>query len=141
MSEPPDPDREPTNVREPDGRVPGRVLAGQEAAGDTDLPAQAPGSPPASAGEAAAGQNGQSGRNGGSGPTVGGAVLEGIKEAGAPVMRLLETLGGHLILVGRASGGASISVAEYGAWAGLSEYEVTCGMSKRVPRTYVGETP
>lgn len=102
MSAPPDPDSEPTNVRDPDGRVPGRVLAGQEAAGDTDLPAQAPGSPPASAGEAAAGQNGQSGRNGGSGPTVGGAVLEGIKEAGAPVMRLLETLGGHLILVGRA---------------------------------------
>ena len=29
--------------------------------------------------------------------------------------------------------------AEYGAWTGLSEYEVTCGMSKRVPRTYVGD--
>ena len=27
--------------------------------------------------------------------------------------------------------------AEYGGWAGLSEYEVTCGMCKRVPRTYV----
>jgi phospholipid/cholesterol/gamma-HCH transport system permease protein len=36
------------------------------------------------------------------GKAVGGAVLEGIKDAGAPVMRLLETLGGHLILVGRA---------------------------------------
>jgi phospholipid/cholesterol/gamma-HCH transport system permease protein len=33
---------------------------------------------------------------------VGGAVLAGIKDAGAPVMRLLENLGGHLILVGRA---------------------------------------
>ena len=41
----------------------------------------------------------------------------------------------------RASGGASITTAEYGAWAGLSEYEVTCGMSKRVPRTYVGDPP
>ena len=50
-------------------------------------------------------------------------------------------VGDAAVLLGRASGGASISVAEYGAWAGLSEYEVTCGMSKRVPRTYVGETP
>jgi alanine racemase len=50
-------------------------------------------------------------------------------------------IGDAAVLLGRASGGASISVAEYGAWAGLSEYEVTCGMSKRVPRTYVGEQP
>jgi alanine racemase len=50
-------------------------------------------------------------------------------------------VGDAAVLLGRAAGGASISVAEYGAWAGLSEYEVTCGMSKRVPRTYVGEPP
>lgn len=50
-------------------------------------------------------------------------------------------VGDPAVLLGRASGGASISVAEYGAWAGLSEYEVICGMSKRVPRTYVGEPP
>jgi alanine racemase len=50
-------------------------------------------------------------------------------------------VGDAAVLLGRASGGASISVAEYGAWAGLSEYEVTCGMSKRVPRTYVGDPP
>ncbi len=50
-------------------------------------------------------------------------------------------VGDAAVLLGRASGGASISVAEYGTWAGLSEYEVTCGMSKRVPRTYVGEPP
>ena len=50
-------------------------------------------------------------------------------------------VGDAAVLLGRAAGGASISVAEYGAWAGLSEYEVTCGMSKRVPRTYVGEQP
>jgi alanine racemase len=46
-------------------------------------------------------------------------------------------VGDAAVLLGRASGGASISTAEYGAWTGLSEYEVTCGMSKRVPRTYV----
>ena len=50
-------------------------------------------------------------------------------------------VGDVAVLLGRASGGASISAAEYGAWAGLSEYEVLCGMSKRVPRTYVGEPP
>jgi alanine racemase len=50
-------------------------------------------------------------------------------------------LGDAAVLLGRAAGGASITTAEYGAWAGLSEYEVTCGMSKRVPRTYVGEVP
>ncbi len=48
-------------------------------------------------------------------------------------------VGDPVVLLGRASGGASISAAEYGGWAGLSEYEVTCGMSKRVPRTYVGD--
>lgn len=49
-------------------------------------------------------------------------------------------VGDPAVLLGRASGGASISAAEYGGWAGLSEYEVTCGMSKRVPRTYVGDS-
>jgi phospholipid/cholesterol/gamma-HCH transport system permease protein len=33
---------------------------------------------------------------------VRGAVAEGVREAGAPVMRFLETVGAHLILVGRA---------------------------------------
>ncbi|HEX5062053.1 MAG TPA: alanine racemase [Kofleriaceae bacterium] len=46
-------------------------------------------------------------------------------------------VGDAAVLLGRASGGQSITAAEYGGWAGLSEYEVTCGMSKRVPRTYV----
>ena len=50
-------------------------------------------------------------------------------------------VGDPAVLLGRAAGGVSISVAEYGEWAGLSEYEVTCGMSKRVPRTYVGDPP
>lgn len=46
-------------------------------------------------------------------------------------------VGDAAVLLGRASGGVSITAAEYGDWAGLSEYEVTCGISKRVPRTYV----
>jgi alanine racemase len=50
-------------------------------------------------------------------------------------------LGDAAVLLGRASDGASITTAEYGVWAGLTEYEVTCGMSKRVPRTYVGDPP
>ncbi|HEX3766137.1 MAG TPA: ABC transporter permease [Kofleriaceae bacterium] len=94
MTAPRDPDSEPTNVRDPDGRVPGRVLAGQEAAGDTDLPAETPVTPGAN-GEPGAKPNGR-------GATVGGAVLEGVKDAGAPVVRFLDALGGHLILVGRA---------------------------------------
>lgn len=50
-------------------------------------------------------------------------------------------VGDAAVLLGRAGDGASISVAEYAAWAELSQYEVTCGMSKRVPRTYVGDPP
>jgi alanine racemase len=48
-------------------------------------------------------------------------------------------VGDPVVLLGRASGGASIATSEYAAWSDLSEYEVTCGMSKRVPRTYVGD--
>jgi alanine racemase len=50
-------------------------------------------------------------------------------------------IGDAAVLLGRASGGISITCGEYAEWGGLSEYEVTCGMSKRVPRTYVGELP
>ncbi|HEY1546959.1 MAG TPA: alanine racemase [Kofleriaceae bacterium] len=45
-------------------------------------------------------------------------------------------VGDAAVLLGRASGGVSITCAEYAQWTGLSEYEVTCGMSKRVPRIY-----
>jgi alanine racemase len=43
------------------------------------------------------------------------------------------------LLFGRGGGqhGGAITAAEYAASCGLTEYEVTCGMSKRVPRTYV----
>ena len=47
-------------------------------------------------------------------------------------------VGDAVVLLGRASGGISIATSEYAAWSALSEYEVTCGMSKRVPRTYMG---
>jgi alanine racemase len=50
-------------------------------------------------------------------------------------------VGDAAVLLGRASDGASISAAEYAGWAGLSEYEVTCGMSKRVPRTETTSRP
>lgn len=47
-------------------------------------------------------------------------------------------IGDEVVLLGRAErGGGAISAAEYGAWAGLSEYEVTCGISRRVPRSYL----
>jgi alanine racemase len=45
-------------------------------------------------------------------------------------------LGDEAVLLG-ASGAEVIPTAEYAAWSDLTEYEVTCGMSKRVPRTYV----
>lgn len=32
--------------------------------------------------------------------------------------------------------GGGISAAEFAHWAGITEYEVTCGVSKRVPRVY-----
>ena len=47
------------------------------------------------------------------------------------------TLGDEVVLLGPGSGrfGADhVTTAELAGWAGLSEYEVTCGISKRVPR-------
>jgi alanine racemase len=45
-------------------------------------------------------------------------------------------LGDEAVLLG-ASGAEAIPTAEYAAWSDLTEYEVTCGMSKRVPRVYL----
>lgn len=42
----------------------------------------------------------------------------------------------EVVLLGQ-QGDARITVAELASWAGLTEYEVTCGLSKRVPRVYV----
>jgi alanine racemase len=41
----------------------------------------------------------------------------------------------EVVLLGRQND-ARITVAELASWAGLTEYEVTCGLSKRVPRVY-----
>lgn len=55
-------------------------------------------------------------------------VMVDVTDAAVPVQP-----GDEVILIGgeRAS---RITVAEFAAWAELSEYEVTCGISKRVPR-------
>jgi phospholipid/cholesterol/gamma-HCH transport system permease protein len=102
VSVPRDPDDEPTEVRDAgDVRGPDGAVAVAPGTGDTGRPGPAPGAPPA----ADSGEAGAAGRGTENKPTakaVGGAVLEGIKDAGAPVMRALEGLGGHLILVGRA---------------------------------------
>lgn len=42
----------------------------------------------------------------------------------------------EVVLLGR-QGEHRITVAEVASWAGLTEYEVTCGLSKRVPRVYI----
>jgi alanine racemase len=46
-------------------------------------------------------------------------------------------VGDDAIVLG-GDGPAAISAAEYAGWSGLTEYEVTCGISKRVPRVYSG---
>jgi alanine racemase len=51
-----------------------------------------------------------------------------VTDAGTPVVP-----GDEVILLG-GQRDSRITVAELAAWAGLSEYEVTCGISKRVPR-------
>lgn len=65
----------------------------------------APGQPSADGANAgAAPQGGQppQGAPPNNGETVRGAVWTGVKDAGAPVMRFLDMVGGHLILMGRA---------------------------------------
>ncbi len=64
-----------------------------------------------------------------------GAISMDIAIADVTELAEVET-GDTAVFFGRGAGG-SITVAEYGAACGLTEYEVTCGMSKRVPRTYV----
>ena len=46
-------------------------------------------------------------------------------------------VGDEVVLLGAGAAGPAISTAEYAAWSGLTEYEVTCGMSKRVPRVHL----
>jgi len=110
VSVPRDPEDEPTEVRDVAGVRDPDVPDGAPDAPDNDV-AERAGASNGEAGDADPGDGrGNGGADGkriaqGSGATrsaVGGAVLAGIKDAGAPVLRLLENLGGHLILVGRA---------------------------------------
>ena len=58
------------------------------------------------------------------------AIVDVIVLAGVAV-------GDEVVLLGPGSGrfGADhVTTAELAGWAGLSAYEVTCGISKRVPR-------
>lgn len=48
-------------------------------------------------------------------------------------------VGDEAVLLG-AQGAARITAADYAGWAGITEYEVTCGMSKRVPRVLRGDS-
>ena len=80
-----DPDGEPTAVRAVGTQpAPG---AGPSAAAPPPTGAPGPDAPPP---------------NGHSAKAVSGAVVQGVKEVGAPVLRFLDTIGNHLILIGRA---------------------------------------
>jgi len=46
------------------------------------------------------------------------------------------TLGDEVVLLGGQGGAAPVTAAELAERAGLLEYEITCGVSKRVPRVY-----
>jgi alanine racemase len=43
----------------------------------------------------------------------------------------------EVVLLGRQDGGR-VELAELAGWAGLIDYEIVCGVSKRVPRVYKG---
>ena len=58
-------------------------------------------------------------------------VMVDVTDAPTPVQP-----GDEVILLG-GEPDSRITVAEFADWAGLSEYEVTCGISKRVPRRFL----
>ncbi|WP_428267356.1 alanine racemase [Haliangium sp.] len=64
-----------------------------------------------------------------------GAVSMDISVADVTDLGDAVQVGAEVVLLGR-QGDEHIAVAELAAWAELSEYEVTCGLSKRVPRVY-----
>jgi phospholipid/cholesterol/gamma-HCH transport system permease protein len=100
VTAPRDPDDEPTAVRAADRATASVGVEGEGPEPDplqaevvraaTDLPSPPPAVEPAK-------PNGHAGAK-----TVGVAVLDGFKDAGAPVVRFLDLLGGHLMLIGRA---------------------------------------
>ncbi len=90
-------DDEPTGVRPDAG--PRQTKLGHAAADPTAAP------PPAAAPPALMDPEGVAGANGEKPEpkeSVGHAVLGGFKQAGAPIIRFLDLVGGHLILMGRA---------------------------------------
>lgn len=84
-------DEEPTGVRE--GAPPRQTKLGHAAAAPT-----APAASPTTEPEAPAPKGDEPPPK----MTVGAAVLAGIKDVGSPVVRFLDVVGGHLILMGRA---------------------------------------
>lgn len=105
MTAPRDPDNEPTDVRPADAK---RTLIGQAVA-HAAPPNQGPGpSPDGPAADAAGGDAGPDGaaptgeKPGEKPGAIAAGVKAGLREVGAPVMRFLDSLGGHLMLVGRA---------------------------------------
>ena len=48
-------------------------------------------------------------------------------------------LGDEVVLLGAQGAASAISADEWRRWAGTIAWEVFCGISKRVPRVYVGE--
>jgi phospholipid/cholesterol/gamma-HCH transport system permease protein len=106
-----DPDHEATDVRPADaGRtLPGPAVGGPNGTPGSNGPADATGpgastepGPPAIEPAGDGGQETERPQDSRRAKAVGGAVVEGVREAGAPVMRFLEAVGGHLLLVGRA---------------------------------------
>jgi alanine racemase len=64
-----------------------------------------------------------------------GAVSMDIAMVDVTELGAAADVGAEVVLLGR-QGDERIAVAELAGWAGLTEYEVTCGLSKRVPRVY-----
>lgn len=61
-----------------------------------------------------------------------GMIMVDVTDAPEPVR-----VGDAALVFGECDG-AHISVAEFADWAGCIEYEVTCGIGRRVPRVYKG---
>lgn len=66
-----------------------------------------------------------------------GAVSMDISIADVTDLGAAAAVGAEVVLLG-SQGTARITTRELAEWGGLTEYEVTCGMSKRVPRVYHG---
>ena len=64
-----------------------------------------------------------------------GAISMDISIADVTDLGAAACVGAEVVLLG-SQGTGRITTRELAAWSGLTEYEVTCGMSKRVPRVY-----